>query len=167
MIRLLSRLLLVTLLAVPIVSTFPALAQGIEEGKPQTGLNQDTLVVETAAGKRHRFKVDLALTIAQQAHGLMFVEKMADDYGMLFLYEVEQKLSFWMMNTLIPLDIIYVDARGEIINIQHGKPHDATPLRSSRPALAVLEIRGGRAAELGIRPGDRLLHPAFGHRRTD
>lgn len=167
MIRHFCRLLLAALLVTALVPALPTPAQGIESGKPQTGLSQDTLVVETAAGQRHRFKVDLALTVAQQAHGLMFVEKMADDYGMLFLYEVEQPLSFWMMNTLIPLDIIYVDDDGEIINIQHGKPRDATPLRSSRPALAVLEIRGGRAAELGIRPGDRLLHPAFGHRRPD
>ncbi|OYQ33763.1 hypothetical protein CHU95_15625 [Niveispirillum lacus] len=132
---------------------------------PQTGLNQDHLVIETKLGQRHSFTVDLALTPQQQAIGLMFVEKMPDEKGMLFLNERESRLSFWMKNTLIPLDIMFVDANGYILNIQHGQPLDLTPLPSAGPALAVLEINGGLAAKLGIKPGDRLLHPAFGVRR--
>lgn len=134
---------------------------------PQTGLNRDNLVIETKGGQRHSFNVDLALTPQQQAIGLMFVEKMADEKGMLFLNDRESKLSFWMKNTLIPLDIIFIDARGHILNIQHGKPLDLTPLPSAGPALAVLEINGGLAGKLGIKPGDRLLHPAFGLRRPE
>ena len=166
---LLRRLVLASLLAAPILTLPPVMpaAQAQEQGKPQTGLSRDTLVVETASGAQHRFEVELALTLRQQAQGLMFREQMADDHGMLFLYEQEQPLSFWMMNTLIPLDIIFIDANGEVINIQHGKPRNVTPLPSSRPGLAVLEINGGLAAKLGIRPGDRLLHPAFGHKRPD
>lgn len=169
MTALFRRLALVSLLAVPAMMLAPVMpaAQAQDEGKPQTGLTRDTLVVETASGVRHKFDVELALTLRQQAQGLMFREHMADDYGMLFLYEEEQPLSFWMMNTLIPLDIIFIDASGEVINIQHGKPRNVTPLPSSRPALAVLEINGGLAAKLGIRPGDRLMHPAFGQRRPN
>lgn len=162
--RLLRRLLpaLLLALAVPVIlSSSAALAQ---QG-PQTGLQEDTLVVETAGGSRHKFTVELALTLQQQARGLMYREHMDDDRGMLFLYEVEQPLSFWMMNTLIPLDIIFIDEKGVIINIQHGKPRNTTPLPSSRPALAVLELNGGLCARLGIRAGDRLLHPAFGVKR--
>lgn len=139
----------------------PALAQM----GPQTGLNRDSLVVESKGGRRHTFNVDLALTPQQQATGLMFVERMEDERGMLFLNDRESRLSFWMKNTLIPLDIIFVDAGGYILNIQHGKPHDPTPLPSAGPAIAVLEINGGLAGRLGIRPGDRLLHPAFGVHR--
>lgn len=149
-----------TLSSVTLAPT-PVLAQAA----PQTGLNHDTLVVETKGGQRHSFNVDLALTPQQQAHGLMFVEKMADEKGMLFLNEQEGPMSFWMKNTLIPLDIIFIDTKGVILNIQHGKPLDLTPLPSAGPAIAVLELNGGLAARLGIKPGDRLLHPAFGVRR--
>ncbi|MFV3078018.1 DUF192 domain-containing protein [Niveispirillum fermenti] len=162
----LRRLALALLLSLPpllLPLAPPAMAQ-MPPG-PQMGLNRDTIVVETRNGQRHSFHVDLALTPQQQAHGLMFVERMEDDHGMLFLNEQEGRLSFWMKNTLIPLDIIFVDAAGYIVNIQHGRPRDLTPLPSAGPALAVLEINGGLSARLGIRPGDRLLHPAFGVKR--
>jgi len=147
------------LLSPAILAPVPA---ALAQAAPQTGLNHDTLTIEGKGGHRFTFNVDLALTPQQQAHGLMYVEKMADEKGMLFLMEREGKQSFWMKNTLIPLDIIFVDANGYIVNIQHGKPLDLTPLPSAGPAIAVLEINGGLAGRLGIKPGDRLLHPAFG-----
>lgn len=129
------------------------------------GLQTDTLTVETASGAKHRFTVELALTLDQQARGLMFRETLEDDRGMLFLYDVPQPLSFWMKNTLIPLDIVYIAGDGHILNIRHGKPHDLTQLTSAGDALAVLELNGGLAARLGIRPGDMVRHPAFGLKR--
>lgn len=162
---LLRRLALALLLSLSPVLLPATLPNAAAQMGPQMGLNRDTLVIETKGGQRHSFNVDLALTPQQQAIGLMFVEKMADEKGMLFLNEQESKLSFWMKNTLIPLDIIFIDAKGYILNIQHGKPLDLTPLPSAGPALAVLELNGGLAAKLGIKPGDRLLHPAFGVRR--
>lgn len=163
MTRHLRHLALAALLLLPLslALSAPALAQS----GPQTGLNRDILVVETAGGQRHRFNVDLALTPQQQATGLMWVESMPDDKGMLFLNDAERPLSFWMMNTLIPLDLLFINAQGYILNIRHGKPKDPTPLPSVGPALAVLELNGGLAARLGIKPGDRLLHPAFGVKR--
>jgi uncharacterized protein len=158
-IRLLYRLLAVALLVMTGSSTGAQAA--LPEG-PQTGLARDRVTVETAAGGRHVFSVELALTPQQQERGMMFRESMDDDAGMLFVYDVEQPLSFWMNNTFIPLDILYIDARGRIVSIQHGKPKDRTLLPSAGPALGVLEIRGGLAALLGIRPGDRIVHPAFG-----
>lgn len=163
MLRRLALALLLSLSPLLLTAALPSAARA--QAGPQTGLNRDTIIVETRIGQRHSFHVDLALTPQQQAHGLMFVERMEDDHGMLFLNEQEGRLSFWMKNTLIPLDIIFVDAAGYIVNIQHGKPRDLTPLPSAGPALAVLEINGGLAARLGIRPGDRLLHPTFGVRR--
>lgn len=157
---LLRRLALALLLSLSSI-VMPALAQF----GPQTGLNHDTLVIETRGGHRHSFNVDLALTPQQQAIGLMFVEKMADEKGMLFLNDQEGPLAYWMKNTLIPLDIIFIDAKGYILNIQHGRPQDLTPLPSAGPAMAVLELNGGLTGKLGIKPGDRLLHPAFGIKR--
>ncbi len=162
---LLRRLALALLLSLSPLILPATIPDAVAQMGPQTGLNRDNLVIETKGGQRHSFNVDLALTPQQQAIGLMFVEKMADEKGMLFLNEQESKLSFWMKNTLIPLDIIFIDANGYILNIQHGKPLDLTPLPSAGPALAVLELNAGLSAKLGIKPGDRLLHPAFGVRR--
>ncbi|HEY6047498.1 MAG TPA: DUF192 domain-containing protein [Sphingomicrobium sp.] len=102
----------------------------------------------------HNFTVEVAGTPEQQERGLMFVRSLPADKGMIFPYNPPQDVAFWMKNTLIPLDIIYIRADGTIIRIANAKPLDETPLPSGEPAAAVLEIRGGRAAELGIKPGD-------------
>ena len=86
----------------------------------------------------------------------MFVRSLAPDRGMIFPYDPPQQVAFWMKNTLIPLDIIFIRADGKIARIANAKPHDETPLPSGEPAAVVLEIRGGRAAELGIKAGDRV-----------
>ena len=84
----------------------------------------------------------------------MFRKSLAGDRGMIFPYEPPQEVAFWMKNTLIPLDIIYIRADGTIARIVHAEPMDLTPLPSGEPIAGVLEIRGGRAAELGIKEGD-------------
>lgn len=137
--------------------TAPVLAEALET---------DTLVIETAGGAKHKFTVELAMTPAQQSRGLMFRERMDDDKGMLFPYGQPQQLSFWMKNTLIPLDILYIAEGGRILNIANAKPLDLTPLYSEGPAIAALEINGGLSARLGIRPGDMVRHPAVGTKRA-
>ncbi|MFL6726910.1 MAG: DUF192 domain-containing protein [Sphingomicrobium sp.] len=102
----------------------------------------------------HRFTVEVAATPDQQERGLMFRSALAGDRGMIFPYEPAQQVAFWMKNTLIPLDIIYIRADGTIARITHAEPMDLTPLPSGEPVTGVLEIRGGRASELGIREGD-------------
>lgn len=84
----------------------------------------------------------------------MFRRSLAPDRGMIFPYEPAQEVAFWMKNTLIPLDIIYIRSDGTIVRIVNAEPMDLTPLPSGEPITAVLEIRGGRAAELGIKEGD-------------
>ena len=84
----------------------------------------------------------------------MFVRSLAPNRGMIFPYDPSQEVAFWMKNTLIPLDIIFIRSDGIIVRIANAKPLDETPLPSGEPIRLVLEIRGGRAAELGIRPGD-------------
>jgi uncharacterized membrane protein (UPF0127 family) len=102
----------------------------------------------------HHFTVEVAATPEQQERGLMFRHTLAGDRGMIFPYDPPQDVSFWMKNTLIPLDIVFIRSDGTIVRITHAKALDLTPLPSGEPIAAVLEIRGGRAAELGIGEGD-------------
>jgi uncharacterized membrane protein (UPF0127 family) len=98
--------------------------------------------------------VEVAATPEQQERGLMFVKSLAGDRGMIFPYDPPRDVSFWMKNTLIPLDIVFIRSDGTIVRITHAKALDLSPLPSGEPVAAVLEIRGGRAAELGINEGD-------------
>ena len=104
----------------------------------------------------HRFTVQVAATPDEQERGLMFFKSLGPDQGMIFPYDPPQEVSFWMENTLIPLDIVFIRPDGTIARITNAKPLDETPLPSGEPIGAVLEIRGGRAAELGIKPGDEV-----------
>jgi uncharacterized membrane protein (UPF0127 family) len=121
----------------------------------------EAVEVITSRG-RARFQVEIAVTQAEQAKGLMFRKSLAPDRGMLFTYKRPQPVAYWMKNTLIPLDIIYIQPDGRILSIvRNARPHDETPLPSGGLVLGVLEIAGGRAAQLGILPGDRVLHRIF------
>ena len=104
----------------------------------------------------HHFTVEVAATPEQQEAGLMFRHSLAGDRGMIFPYDPPQQVAFWMKNTLIPLDIVYIRANGTIAEIVNAQAMDITPLPSSEPIALVLEIRGGRAAELGIKAGDKV-----------
>ena len=113
------------------------------------------LTIHSANGK-HRFTVDVAATPEQQQRGLMFVKSLAPDQGMIFPYDPPQDVAFWMKNTLIPLDMIFIRADGRIARITTAKPLDETPVPAGEPIVAVLEISGGRAAQLGVREGDTV-----------
>ena len=111
----------------------------------------------TAAGHTHRFTVELARTEEEQATGLMNRSSLAPDHGMIFPFEPPRDASFWMKNTLIPLDMIFVRADGSIANIEANTvPLSLQPVYSDGPVAAVLEIAGGRSAELGIKAGDKV-----------
>jgi hypothetical protein len=113
------------------------------------------LTIHSANGA-HRFTVDVAGTPEQQEWGLMFVRSLAPNRGMIFPYDPPQEVAFWMKNTLIPLDIIFIRADGTIARITDAKALDETPLPSGEPIGAVLEIRNGRSGELGIKVGDKV-----------
>ena len=122
----------------------------------ESGLQQVPLSIRSATGV-HRFTVEVARTPQEQAAGLMHRQSLAPDRGMLFPYDPPQPASFWMKNTLIPLDIIFIRADGTIARIAANTvPLSLDPVPSLEPVAAVLEIAGGRAAELGIAPGDRV-----------
>ena len=104
----------------------------------------------------HLLRVELAATPAEQEMGLMFRTKMGADEGMLFPMNPPRQAYFWMRNTVLPLDIIFIAADRRVLNVVQAKPYDETPLPSAGKAAAVLELNLGRAAQLGIRPGTRL-----------
>lgn len=110
-----------------------------------------------------RFAVEIADDPAEQALGLMHRQELAQSAGMLFVYDRPQALSFWMRNTLIELDMLFVDPQGVVRHIHHrAQPLDETPIPGGDGLLAVLEIRGGLSKRLGIGVGSQLRHPAFG-----
>jgi uncharacterized membrane protein (UPF0127 family) len=123
---------------------------------PVSGLPVIPLTV-THDGKSHRFRVEVARTAAEQARGLMFRTAMGPDEGMIFPMKPPRLANFWMHNTVIPLDIIFIGTDGRIMNIAaDAVPYSDKPLPSDGLAKAVLEINGGRAAQLGIGPGDKV-----------
>ncbi len=121
------------------------------------------LTIVSATGP-HRFKVELAETPAQMTQGLMFRTSLAPDAGMLFDYKQPTVATMWMRNTLIPLDMLFVDAQGRIVNIhQRAVPQSLDVIAAAAPVRAVIELNGGTASRLGIEPGDRVIYPIFGN----
>ena len=117
---------------------------------------ESRLVLHTAKGD-FTFNVEIADDNAERAKGLMFRDQLAADAGMLFDYGQEQLASFWMQNTLIPLDMVFVGADGIVKNIHvNARPLDTTSIPSEFPVRFVLEIAGGRSQEIGLAVGDRM-----------
>ena len=124
--------------------------------------DEGRLTVHTATGE-HVFSVEIADEPAERSKGLMFREELADDAGMLFDFHAEQTVSFWMQNTLIPLDMIFIGADGVVKTIHvNARPLDPTSIPSQVPVRYVLEIPGGRSTEIGLEPGDTVEHPLIG-----
>ena len=120
-------------------------------------LEQVPLTITTADHKANRFTVEVARSPAEQEQGLMNRQSLAPDRGMIFPYAPPQNVSFWMKNTLIPLDMVFVRADGTIARIEaNTAPLSLEPVPSGEPIGAVLEIAGGRAAELGIQANDQV-----------
>jgi uncharacterized protein len=113
----------------------------------------------------HVFGVEMALTPEEQARGLMFRRELPEKQGMLFDFKREQPTSFWMKNTYIPLDMIFIRADGRILNIaENTVPLSEALVSSTGPVRAVLEVIAGTTKRLGIAAGDRVVHPIFGGR---
>lgn len=108
-----------------------------------------------------KFMVELADTYEKQIKGMMFREFVPDDFGMLFIHETEEHRGFWMKNCRVSLDIIYLDKNKQIINIHFNVPpckrDPCKTYKSERPARYVLELRGNRARELNLKPGDTIF----------
>jgi len=120
------------------------------------GLDQVPLTITTAKGKSHKFIVEVARTPEEQARGLMERQSLDPNRGMIFPYQPPQPVAFWMKNTLIPLDMIFIAPGGIILRIEQAVPLSLEPVGSGEAVEAVLEINAGRSAELGIAAGDRV-----------
>jgi len=124
--------------------------------------SENTLTI-TSGDAVHTFEIELVDTAESRAQGLMFRDELAPDAGMLFDFFEERPVAFWMQNTLIPLDMLFIRADGTIARVHaNAVPLDTTAIPSGEPVRFVLEIPGGRAAELGIEAGDTMQHPRVG-----
>ena len=138
---------------VAVLSAAPALAQS---GKPQR-LDTEPLTVVTATGS-HLFTVEIADDPHEQAIGLMHREEMAADHGMLFDFGPPRIVTMWMKNTLISLDMVFVRPDGTVARVaERTEPLSLKTISSNEPVSHVLELRGGVARLIGLKPGDRLV----------
>jgi uncharacterized protein len=123
-----------------------------------------TLEIASKSGV-HTFSVEIADTDATREKGLMYRKSLPEGSGMLFDFHDEQDVGFWMQNTYIPLDMLFIRADGRILRIaENTEPLSTRVIRSGGPVRAVLEVIGGTARKLGIAPGDRVAHPIFNGR---
>lgn len=126
---------------------------------PLAACSDDSRLVVNSASGAHAFTVEVVDTPETRAQGLMYVMELAPDAGMLFDFKEERVVSFWMRNTFIPLDMIFITADGVVKNVHvNARPHDTTSIPSDGPVQYVLEIPGGRSVELGIEAGDTVEH---------
>lgn len=129
---------------------------------PAQAAGQDTLEIVSASGV-HAFTVELAANDQERERGLMFRRELPEGQGMLFDFQHDQPVAFWMHNTYIPLDMIFIRGDGRIARIaENAKPESDDLIPSGTPVRAVLEVIGGTVRQLGIKPGDRVVGSIFG-----
>jgi uncharacterized membrane protein (UPF0127 family) len=134
---------------------FVALVVGCSERSPTNGLATTTMKIG-----RETFTLEIANTSAAREHGLMERDSMPADHGMIFVFKAPDELSFWMKNTRIPLDILYLDEHGKVVSIHQMKPYDRSGVPSDGPAKYAIELNVGRASDVGAKVGDVLEIPA-------
>lgn len=132
-------------------------------GEKVSGLPVAEVVIKTARGDAHAFMLEVAKDAVDIQIGLMYRKHMPDDHGMIFLMgKPAKEVSFWMKNTLIPLDMLFVDDAGRIAHIHpNAIPQDLTAIPSRVPVVAVIELNGGMAAKRGISVGDKVVYSYF------
>ncbi|PZU79919.1 MAG: hypothetical protein DI528_22950 [Shinella sp.] len=119
--------------------------------------DRSQLRIDTPEGESHEFQVELALSPEQRERGLMYREKLGDNEGMIFDFGLEREVMMWMKNTPLSLDMLFIDGAGRVQRVaSRAVPYSESIIASGGPARFVLEIRGGRAAELGIAPGAQV-----------
>jgi uncharacterized membrane protein (UPF0127 family) len=128
---------------------------------PAHGMRRDTLKLVTSQGVRE-IAVEVTESPQEKATGLMFRTSLADNAGMLFFYDAPQEITMWMRNTYIPLDMVFIRADGQIHRIEAWtEPLSDAIIASDGEVSACLELAGGAAERLGLKPGDRVVYPLF------
>lgn len=164
------RALVVTLILLLASLLLAAGCGGEENGESPSGSAPETTasapddsatvaLIPSGGGERVELEVEIADEPAEQQRGLMERTELAEDAGMLFVFEQEQELSFWMKDTLIPLSVAYIDSDGRIVDIQDMEPLDTTSHPSAEPARYALEVNQGFYEERGIEVGDTVEIP--------
>ena len=152
------------LLALAALFPFAALAQAPEPTGPQPELPKEKLVIVGHGGPDHVFDVEMAIKQDQQTVGEMFRTKIPDDGGMLFDWGFPRESQMWMRNTLVPLDMVFINAHGTIRSIaENTTPRSLAVIDSHGPVRATLELAGGITAKLDIRVGDTVKQRIFGN----
>lgn len=118
------------------------------------------LIAETDAGDRS-FSIEIADDQGERSAGLMYRESMDDDHGMLFVFDQTQPVGFWMKNTPMALDLIFIGQDGKVRDIEHGEPLSEALISPDEPIRFVLELKAGTAEKEGIEDGDQIRHPAI------
>jgi uncharacterized membrane protein (UPF0127 family) len=133
----------------------------VSAGLPVRSGQAESLTIETSTGA-HAFQIEVADNDATREHGLMDRRYMAPDHGMLFEFEHNAPVSFWMKNTYIPLDMIFISPSGVVTHIAtNAEPLSERVIPSGGPSIGVLELNGGMAASIGLKVGDKVRHPFF------
>jgi len=151
-----------TVLSLVLALLVPAVAPG-DSPLPLSAFPRERIAVETRSARRHAFEAWRADSPETRAQGLMFVASLRPDQAMIFVYTPPQRVSMWMKNTLIPLDMLFVDDAGCVIRVhERARPGDLTSIESGGPVVLVVELAGGTAATLGLARGDRVVRPDSG-----
>jgi uncharacterized membrane protein (UPF0127 family) len=128
---------------------------------PSLAAGMETLEIASSTGV-HPFAVEMAETDEERSRGLMFRKELPEGKGMLFDFKAEQPVAFWMKNTYVSLDMIFIKADGRILSIaENTEPLSERGVPSGGPVRGVLEVVAGTAKKLGIKPGDRVAHRIF------
>ena len=138
----------------------PAPAQDRDALLPLSAFPREKIAVETRSARRHVFEAWRADTDRMLAQGLMFVKSLRPDQAMIFVYDPPQHVAMWMKNTLIPLDMLFVDEYGCVVRVQRdARPGSLDTIQSGEPVQLVVELAGGTARTLGLAAGDRVVRP--------
>lgn len=153
----------VALVVLLVAGGLPAVAQFAPQGQPML-LPVDPVRMEIddhdPATKDPTFSIEVADNDGERSAGLMFRKVMPDDRGMLFVFEETRRVAFWMKNTPMPLDLVFIGGDGKVKSISPGTPFSEASIPSSEPVRFVLELKAGTSKRLGIEVGDRVRHPA-------
>ena len=145
-------------LLLPVTATH---AVDARQAMPLSSFPRESITVETRSARRHVFQAWRAETPEQREQGLMFVPQMGADEAMIFVYEPEQYVAMWMKNTILPLDMLFVDGHGCVVSVkERAKPQSLDTIAADRPVALVVELNAGIVASHGIHTGDRVVRPA-------
>ena len=155
-------LLAAALLCLGLVSSVSTLSAD-EAIRPLSSFPRERIAIETRSARRHVFDAWRADTDATRAQGLMYVKSLPPGQAMIFVYSPAQYVAMWMKNTLIPLDMLFVDPAGCIVTVhERAQPGSLDTIEGDGPIVLVVELAGGSAANLGIGLGDRVTRPEIG-----